>query len=230
MARRTVHRRRVIWSGSLPAKLRVVHTRQQRERGDGADERHEHVGLRVPWIALRAEKGVGGFLALKRDEPFDEFVARADRETDADNEKSEPAAPREDVAAQQDFPGDDGGDEALREMAEAVEVVAREVQRVLQRYRDLQDIIAILGIEELSEEDKLTVSRARKMQRFMSQPMFVAEAFTGRGGQYVSREDTVRGFREILDGKHDALPEQAFYMVGGIDLVLEAANKMEAGQ
>jgi F-type H+-transporting ATPase subunit beta len=108
--------------------------------------------------------------------------------------------------------------------------VAREVQRVLQRYRDLQDIIAILGIEELSEEDKLTVSRARKMQRFMSQPMFVAEAFTGRSGQYVSREDTVRGFREILDGKHDALPEQAFYMVGGIEQVVEAAQKMDAGQ
>ena len=107
--------------------------------------------------------------------------------------------------------------------------VAREVQRVLQRYRDLQDIIAILGIEELSEEDKLTVSRARKMQRFMSQPMFVAEAFTGRSGQYVSREDTVRGFREILEGKHDSLPEQAFYMVGGIEQVVEAAAKMEAG-
>ena len=91
---------------------------------------------------------------------------------------------------------------------------AREVQQVLQRYKDLQDIIAILGIEELSEDDKLTVARARKIQRFLTQPFFVAEAFTGLPGQYVSREETVRGFREILDGKHDALPEQAFYKVG----------------
>lgn len=95
--------------------------------------------------------------------------------------------------------------------------VARGVQRVLQRYKDLQDIIAILGMEELSEEDKLTVSRARKIQRFLTQPMFVAEAFTAREGKYVTREDTVRGFKEILDGKHDSKPEQAFYMVGGIE-------------
>ncbi len=97
--------------------------------------------------------------------------------------------------------------------------VARGVQRVLQRYKDLQDIIAILGMEELSEEDKLTVSRARKIQRFLTQPMFVAEAFTAREGKYVTREETVRGFKEILDGKHDTKPEQAFYMVGTIEEV-----------
>ncbi len=102
--------------------------------------------------------------------------------------------------------------------------VAREVQRVLQRYKDLQDIIAILGIEELSEEDKLTVGRARRIQRFLSQPMFVTEVFTGREGKYVSIPETVRGFREILDGKYDDLPEQAFYMVGGIDEVVKQAK------
>jgi len=104
--------------------------------------------------------------------------------------------------------------------------VARGVQRVLQRYRDLQDIIAILGIDELSEEDKLIVARARKIQRFLSQPMFVAETFTGTPGQYVSIRDTVRGFREILDGKYDALPEQAFYMVGGIEMAVEKAKTL----
>jgi len=104
--------------------------------------------------------------------------------------------------------------------------VAREVQRVLQRYKDLQDIIAILGIDELSEEDKLIVVRARKIQRFLSQPMFVAEQFTGRPGRYVSIQETVRGFREILDGKHDDLPEQAFYMVGGIDEAVQAAEEL----
>lgn len=97
--------------------------------------------------------------------------------------------------------------------------VARGVQRVLQRYKDLQDIIAILGMEELSEEDKLSVSRARKIQRFLTQPMFVAEAFTARPGKYVPIEETVKGFKEILDGKHDGKPEQAFYMVGTIDEV-----------
>jgi len=97
--------------------------------------------------------------------------------------------------------------------------VARGVQKVLQRYKDLQDIIAILGMEELSEEDKLTVSRARKIQRFLTQPMFVAEAFTARPGKYVPIEETVRGFKEILDGKHDGKPEQSFYMVGTIDEV-----------
>jgi F-type H+-transporting ATPase subunit beta len=104
--------------------------------------------------------------------------------------------------------------------------VARGIQRVLQRYKDLQDIIAILGIEELSEEDKLTVSRARKIQRFLSQPMFVAEAFTGQPGKYVPIKETVRGFKEILEGKHDALPEQAFLMVGTIDEAVEQAKKL----
>lgn len=97
--------------------------------------------------------------------------------------------------------------------------VARGVQKVLQRYKDLQDIIAILGMEELSEEDRLTVSRARKIQRFLSQPMFVAEQFTNTPGKYVPLEETIRGFEEVLDGKHDDKPEQAFYMVGGIDEV-----------
>ncbi len=97
--------------------------------------------------------------------------------------------------------------------------VARGVQKTLQRYRDLQDIIAILGMEELPEEDKVIVARARKIQRFLSQPFFVAEIFTGAPGQFVSITDTVRGFKEILEGKHDALPEQAFYMKGGIDQV-----------
>jgi F-type H+-transporting ATPase subunit beta len=104
--------------------------------------------------------------------------------------------------------------------------VARDVQRVLQRYKDLQDVIAILGMEELSEEDKATVARARK--RFLTQPFFVGEIFTGRAGKYVSVADTVRGFKEILEGKHDALPEQAFYMVGSIEEAVEAAAKMAA--
>jgi F-type H+-transporting ATPase subunit beta len=103
---------------------------------------------------------------------------------------------------------------------------AREVQRVLQRYKDLQDIIAILGIDELSEEDKLLVARARKIERFLSQPMFVAEIFTGQKGHYVPLKETVRGFREILDGKHDDLPEQAFYMVGNIDTAVAKARQM----
>src|SRR5205085_2795432 len=102
--------------------------------------------------------------------------------------------------------------------------VAREVQRVLQRYKDLQDIIAILGIDELSDEDKEIVGRARRIQRFLSQPMFVAEAFTGTPGKFVALQETIRGFAEILDGKHDGLPEQAFYMVGLID---EAVAKSE---
>ncbi len=105
---------------------------------------------------------------------------------------------------------------------------AREVQRVLQRYRDLQDIIAILGIEELSDEDKVIVARARRIQFFLSQPMFVAEQFTGRPGRYVERAETVRGFKEILEGKHDDLPQQAFYMVGTIDEAVEAAERMAA--
>ncbi|MFC2066219.1 F0F1 ATP synthase subunit beta [Chloroflexota bacterium] len=105
--------------------------------------------------------------------------------------------------------------------------VAREVQRVLQRYKDLQDIIAILGIEELSEEDKMAVARARRIQRFLSQPMFVTEIFTGRKGKYVPVEETVRGFKEILEGKYDDLPEQAFYMAGSIEDVVEAAKGLE---
>jgi F-type H+/Na+-transporting ATPase subunit beta len=103
---------------------------------------------------------------------------------------------------------------------------AREVQRVLQRYRDLQDIIAILGIDELSDDDRLLVGRARKIERFLSQPMRVASAFTGREGRYVPLKETVRGFKEILEGKHDALPEQAFYMIGGIDEAVAGAQKM----
>ncbi|OHB35662.1 MAG: F0F1 ATP synthase subunit beta, partial [Planctomycetes bacterium GWA2_40_7] len=103
---------------------------------------------------------------------------------------------------------------------------AREVQRILQRYNDLQDFIAILGMEELSEEDKLTVARARRIQRFLSQPFFVAEQFTGIKGKYVKTEDTVKGIKEVIDGKHDQLPEQAFYMVGGIEEVVEKAKQM----
>ncbi len=106
--------------------------------------------------------------------------------------------------------------------------VARGIQRVLQRYKDLQDIIAILGIEELAEEDKLIVARARKIQRFLSQPMFVAEAFTGMPGRYVAVKETVRGFKEILEGQHDDLPEQAFYMIGTIDEAVEKAKELEA--
>jgi F-type H+-transporting ATPase subunit beta len=106
--------------------------------------------------------------------------------------------------------------------------VTREVQRVLQRYRDLQDIIAILGIDELSEEDKLTVARARRIQRFLTQPFFVAEVFTGLPGRYVPVRETVRGFREILEGQHDSLPEQAFYMVGTIDEAVEKAQQLAA--
>src|SRR6202522_2180387 len=107
--------------------------------------------------------------------------------------------------------------------------VARSVKGVLQRYKELQDIIAILGIEELSDDDKQTVARARKIEKFMSQPMFVAEQFTGLAGKYVKIEDTVRGFKEIVEGKHDDLPEQAFYMVGTIEEVREKAEKMAAG-
>jgi F-type H+-transporting ATPase subunit beta len=105
--------------------------------------------------------------------------------------------------------------------------VAQRVKQVLQRYKDLQDIIAILGIDELSEDDKLTVARARKMQRFLSQPFHVAEQFTGMKGRYVKIQDTVKGFREILDGKHDDVPEQAFYMVGTIEEVREKSEKLK---
>lgn len=106
--------------------------------------------------------------------------------------------------------------------------VAREVQRVLQRYRDLQDIIAILGVEELSEEDKLIVARARRIEQFFSQPFFTAEQFTGTPGQYVPREETVRSFKEILEGRHDHLPEQAFRYVGNIDMAVAQAERMGA--
>jgi F-type H+-transporting ATPase subunit beta len=105
--------------------------------------------------------------------------------------------------------------------------VAQGVKKILQRYKDLQDIIAILGIDELSEEDKLTVTRARKVQRFLSQPFFVAEQFTGHEGRYVKIADTVKSFRAIIEGKHDAIPEQAFYMKGSIEEVLETAEKMK---
>jgi len=105
--------------------------------------------------------------------------------------------------------------------------IARQTQTILQRYKDLQDIIAILGMDELSDEDKVIVSRARKIQKFLSQPFFVAEEFTGREGRYVKLEDTIRAFKELVDGKHDGVPEQAFYMVGGIDEALENAEEIE---
>jgi F-type H+/Na+-transporting ATPase subunit beta len=108
--------------------------------------------------------------------------------------------------------------------------VARQVQSILQRYKDLQDIIAILGMDELSPEDKLTVERARKIQRFLSQPFFVAEQFTGLAGKFVKLEDTIKGFKEIVEGKHDDLPEQAFYLVGGIEEAREKAEKIAAGR
>ena len=105
--------------------------------------------------------------------------------------------------------------------------VARGVQSVLQRYTELKDIIAILGMDELSEEDKLTVARARKIERFLSQPFHVAEVFTGSPGKYVSLKDTIKGFQGILDGEYDTLPEQAFYMVGTIEEAVEKANKVQ---
>ena len=105
--------------------------------------------------------------------------------------------------------------------------VARGVQKILQRYKELQDIIAILGMEELNEQDKLTVSRARKVQRFLSQPFFVAQQFTGQPGKYVPLSETIRGFKEILEGKHDDLPESAFYMVGSIDEAVAKGKKLK---
>jgi F-type H+-transporting ATPase subunit beta len=106
--------------------------------------------------------------------------------------------------------------------------VARTVQQILQKYKDLQDIIAILGMEELSEEDKITVQRARRIQRFLSQPFTVAEAFTNFEGRYVELEDTIKGFKEIIDGVHDELPEQAFWMVGTIEEAVERAKRMSS--
>jgi F-type H+-transporting ATPase subunit beta len=106
--------------------------------------------------------------------------------------------------------------------------VARGVQRVLQRYKDLQDIIAILGMDELNDEDKLAVARARRIQRFLSQPFFVAEQFTGQPGRYVPVKETIRGFKELIEGKADDLPEQAFYMVGTIDEAREKAERLKA--
>ena len=104
---------------------------------------------------------------------------------------------------------------------------ATQVQQILQRYKDLQDIIAILGMDELTDEDKLVVSRARKIERFLSQPNFVAEQFTGTPGEYVKLEDTIRGFQEIIEGQHDELPESAFYMVGTIEQAVEKAQQAE---
>ena len=109
-------------------------------------------------------------------------------------------------------------------VGEAHYKVARDVQGILQRYRSLQDIIAILGMDELSEDDKIAVNRARRIEKFLSQPFFVAQQFTGLEGRYVKLEDTIRSFQELVDGKHDDLPENAFYMKGSIDEVLETAN------
>ena len=108
--------------------------------------------------------------------------------------------------------------------------VARRVQGVLQRYKELQDIIAILGIDELSDEDRLTVGRARRIERFLSQPFFVAEAFTGTPGEYVPIAETVRGFKEIVEGKHDELPEQAFYRVGTIGDAVDKGRSLQGGE
>ena len=104
---------------------------------------------------------------------------------------------------------------------------AQAVKQILQRYKDLQDIIAILGLDELSDEDKLVVSRARKIQKFFSQPFHVASQFTGREGKYVKLEDTIKGFKEIIEGQHDDLPEQAFYMVGTIEEALESGKQYQ---
>jgi F-type H+-transporting ATPase subunit beta len=107
---------------------------------------------------------------------------------------------------------------------------ARAVQATLQRYKELQDIIAILGLDELSEDDRLTVARARKLERFLSQPFFVAEVFTGSPGKYVSLEETIKGFKQILSGELDDLPEQAFYLVGNIDEAIAKAEKIKSGK
>jgi F-type H+-transporting ATPase subunit beta len=138
-----------------------------------------------------------------------------------------------DIAAKGIYPAVDPLDSTSRMLSPLIVgeehyAIARQVQQVLQRYKDLQDIIAILGMDELSEDDKLTVARARKIQRFLSQPFHVAEQFTGFKGVYVPLAETIRGFKEIAEGKHDDLPEQAFYMVGTIDDVIAKAQKMAA--
>ncbi|MYL22079.1 F0F1 ATP synthase subunit beta, partial [Halobacillus litoralis] len=137
-----------------------------------------------------------------------------------------------DIAAKGIYPAIDPLDSTSRQLDPLVVGdehydVARGVQNVLQRYKELKDIIAILGMDELSDEDKLAVSRARKIQRFLSQPFFVAEVFTGSPGKYVSLKDTIRGFQGILNGDYDEMPEQAFYMVGTIDEAVEKANQMK---
>jgi F-type H+-transporting ATPase subunit beta len=136
-----------------------------------------------------------------------------------------------DIAAKGIYPAVDPLDSTSRQLDPLVigqehYDVARNVQSILQRYKELKDIIAILGMDELSEEDKMTVARARKMERFLSQPFFVAEVFTGSPGKYVSLKDTIRGFQGILNGEYDHLPEQAFYMVGGIDEAVEKAKSL----
>ncbi|HCS27643.1 MAG TPA: F0F1 ATP synthase subunit beta, partial [Spongiibacteraceae bacterium] len=136
-----------------------------------------------------------------------------------------------DIAAKGIYPAVDPLDSTSRQLDPLIigqehYDVARGVQTVLQRYKELKDIIAILGMDELSEEDKLVVERARKIERFLSQPFHVAEVFTGSPGKYVSLKETIRGFQEILNGQHDDLPEQAFYMVGTIDEAIEKAKKL----
>src|SRR5512133_2237405 len=138
-----------------------------------------------------------------------------------------------DIVAQGIYPAVDPLDSTSRILAPEIVgdehyQVARRVQQIIQRYKELQDIIAILGIDELSEDDKLLVARARKIQKFLSQPFFVAEQFTGIAGRFVKVADTVRSFKEIAEGKHDDIPEQAFYMVGAIEEVLEKAEKMRS--
>jgi F-type H+-transporting ATPase subunit beta len=137
-----------------------------------------------------------------------------------------------DIAAKGIYPAIDPLDSTSRQLDPLIigqehYDVARGVQSVLQRYKELKDIIAILGMDELSEEDKLTVSRARKIERFLSQPFHVAEVFTGSPGKYVTLKDTISGFKGLLNGDYDSLPEQAFYMVGGIEEVAEKAKKMK---
>ena len=136
-----------------------------------------------------------------------------------------------DIAAKGIYPAVDPLDSTSRMLSPLIVgeehyAVARQVQQILQRYKALQDIIAILGMDELSEEDKIAVSRARKIERFLSQPFFVAEVFTGVAGKYVSLKDTIRGFRGIVDGEYDSLPEQAFYMVGSIEEAVEKAKTL----